>query len=171
MPTAPCMFRDGASRPRRTSATGIESGFTLIELLVVVAIVGVVLAVAAVNLWPNDEEVARREAGLVALAIEKARDTAWFGGRPTAVSFEAKGLRGWRLVSDRTWSPDASLDRSLGDVTVTGLAIDGAALPTSQRLVFLSDGFGVPFRIALEIRGVARAIESDAAGSLTVRER
>ncbi len=87
------------------------------------------------------------------------------------MSFEDKGLRGWRLVSDRTWSPDASLDRTLGDVAVTGLYVDGAALPTSERLVFLSDGFGVPFRIALEIRGVARAIEGDAAGSLTVMEK
>lgn len=154
----------------RTSATGIERGFTLVEILVVTAIVGVVLAVAAVNLMPSDAEVARREAGYVALAIEHARDSAWFGGRPTAVSFEDGRLRQWRL-GGRTWEPDAAHDRALGEARVAALVVDGEPLAASQRLVFLADGLGTPFRIALEIRGYARTIEGDAAGSVTVLER
>jgi general secretion pathway protein H len=146
-------------------------GFTLIELLVVIAIIGIVTAVAAVNLMPSDAEVARREAGLLAMSIEKARDAAWFGGRPTAVSFEDGRLRQWRLAPDRTWQPDASSDRPLGEAQVTGLHIEGEALATNQRLVFLSDGFVTPFRVALEIRGIPRAIEGDAAGALVVRDR
>lgn len=154
----------------RTSATGTR-GFTLVELLVVVAIIGIVTAVAAVNLLPSDAEVARREAGLVAMSIESARDAAWFGGRPTAVSFEDGRLRQWRLAPDRTWQPDAANSRPLGEAQVTALHIEGEAFATSQRLVFLSDGFVTPFRLALEIRGIPRAIESDAAGAVRVLDR
>ena len=153
----------------RTSGTGIE-GFTLIEILVVTAIAGIVLALAAVNLIPSDIEVARREAGFVALSIERARDGAWFGGRPTALTFGDGRVREWRLVSDRNWEPDAANDRALGEARVTGFAVDGEAVPLEQRLVFLSDGFGVPFRLALEIRGIPRTIEGDAAGSISVLE-
>ena len=64
----------------------------------VVAIIGVVVAIAAVNLFPSDEEVARRDSGFVALSVEKARDAAWFGGRPTAMSFDEGRVRSWRLV-------------------------------------------------------------------------
>ena len=153
--------------------TGIKrgSGFTLVELLVVVAIVGIVLAVAAVNLWPSNEEVARRDAGLVALSIERARDAAWFGGRPTAVSFEEGRVRHWKLGPDRTWQPDASADRPMGEAQVVALHVDGEALAANQRLVFLSDGLVAPFSVALEVRGIARAIDGDAAGSLTVRAK
>jgi len=156
---------------RRTSATGIENrggGFTLVEILVVVAITGVVLAMAAVNLWPSDEEVAKRESGMLALSLEKARDAAWFGGRPTAVSFDAGRLRQWQLQADRSWQTDPALDRDLGGVSVRTFYLDGQPLPLDQRLVFLADGFGVPFRLQLEIRGLARAIEGDAAGAITV---
>ena len=98
----------------RISGTGIRStrsptlsqrrgtaGFTLLEILVVIAIAGLVTALAAVNLFPSDEEEARRESGLLALAIEGARDEAWFGGRPTALSIEETRLRQWRLAGQR----------------------------------------------------------------------
>jgi len=150
----------------RTSATG-TSGFTLVEILAVVAIAGVILALAAVNLFPSDEEVARREAGMLALALEGARDDAWFGGRPTAVSIEDSRLRQWRLTNERLWEADPTREKVLGDgLRVTGLFVEGQPFPVDSRLIFLPDGFGVPFRIAVEVRGLPRAIEGDAAGAV-----
>ena len=146
-------------------------GFTLVEILVVTAIVGVVLAVAAVNLFPSDAEVAGREAGYVALSLEKARDGAWFGGRPTAVSFAEGQVRHWKLGAGRTWEPDSAADRTLGEARVAAVVVDGEPIPPTQRLVFLSDGLGVPFRVTLEVRGLRREIDSDAAGSITVVKR
>jgi len=133
---------------------------------VVVAITGIVLAVAAVNLWPSDAEVARREAGYVALGLEKARDAAWFGGRPTAVTFADGRMRQWRLAPDRSWAADPAGDRALGQVAVIGLFVEGVPLSPQDRLVFLADGFAQPFKLDLEIRGISRSIEGDAAGSM-----
>src|SRR5205807_2670811 len=81
-----------AESMRRTSATGIRA-LTLIEVPVVLAIVGVVIAVVAPNLFPGNIEASRRQGAAVALAIERARDDAWFGGKPTAVSFGDGRLR------------------------------------------------------------------------------
>jgi hypothetical protein len=127
-----------------------------------------VLAVAAVNLWPSDDEVARRESGLLALSVERARDAAWFGGVPIGVSFDSGRVRQWRLDGNAKWQVDPALDRPLGDVVVRGLYVDGQPLPLNQRLVFYSDGFTTPFRVQLEVRGIDRAVEGDAAGSITV---
>ena len=91
---------------RRTSATGIRA-FTLIEVLVVLAIVGVVIAVVAPNLFPGNIEASRRQGAAVALAIERARDDAWFGGKPTAVSFGDGRLREWRWAVDH-WQDDSA---------------------------------------------------------------
>jgi len=146
-------------------------GFTLVELLVVVAITGIVLAVAAVNLWPSDLEVARREAGYVALEVERARDDAWFGGRPTSLTFDQGRLRHWRLGAERRWLEEPARTRTLGPVTVTGLAVDGVPLGPQDRLVFLADGFAQPFRLSLEVRGISRFIDGDAAGSMTLSDK
>jgi type II secretion system protein H len=154
----------------RILATGTR-GFTLIELLVVVAIIGIVLALAAVNLIPSDAEVARRESGLLALSIEKARDTAWFGGRPIALTFDDGRMRQWRYAGARKWEADAAGDRTLGEVRIAALHVDGQPIPADARLIFLPDGFAVPFRLALEIRSERRAIEGDAAGAVSVVER
>jgi general secretion pathway protein H len=152
------------------SATGIK-GFTLIEVLVVVAITGIILAVAAVNLLPSDAQVARRESGMVALAIERARDTAWFGGRPTAISFDEGRMREWRLAGE-SWQPDPARDRAIADdLRITGLFVDGQRLESGDRLVFLSDGLGIPFRVTMDVRGLTWAVEGDAAGSITLVER
>ncbi len=149
-----------ALRTRRPVA-----GFTLVEILVVVAIAGVVLAVAAVNLFPSDEEIARKEASQLALDIEAARDDAWFGGRPTAVSLDDGKLRVMRLTAERSWGVVPGRARRLPDtVKVTSLAIDGEPVAVREPLVFLPDGLGVPFRVALDSRGLPRAVEGDAAG-------
>ena len=151
----------------RISETGIR-GFTLIEVLVVVAITGIVIAVASVNLFPSDVEVARRESGMVALAIEGARDSAWLGGRPTAVTVDNAALRAWRY-SGGEWRADPGHDRALEASTrVTGVHVDGQALQPGERLVFMPDGLGVPFRMALEVRGLPWAVEGDAAGAITL---
>lgn len=141
-------------------------GFTLIEVLVVVAIAGILVAVAAVNLFPSDEQLARREAARVALALEHARDQAWFGGRPTSVTFAEGRLREWRYRGEG-WQPDAARDQALGaGLRVTALFVDGQALAAGERLVFLPDGLGIPFRVAMEVRGQPWAVEGDAAGAV-----
>jgi len=143
-------------------------GFTLMEVLVVEAIVGVVVALAAVNLFPGDLEVGRRASGRLALALERARDTAWFGGTPTAVTFDNAGLREWKLAGDG-WARDAARDEPFSDgERVQSLYVDGEPLKPGERLVFLPDGLGVPFRLALEVRGLPWAVEGDAAGAVTV---
>ena len=132
----------------------------------VVAIAGVIVAVAAINLFPGDRQVARREAANVALAVEHARDTAWFGGRPTAITLADGRLREWRLAGE-AWA--AAKDSALpGDLRVTALHVDGQPVDPRERLLFLPDGLGVPFRIALEIRGQPWAVEGDAAGAVRV---
>lgn len=131
-----------------------------------VAITGIILAVAAVNLFPSNAQVARREAANVALAIEHARDAAWFGGLPTAVTLSEGRVKKWRLSGSR-WQPDPASDQRLeDDVRVLAMHVDGQALEPGERLVFLPDGLGTPFRVALEVRGHAWAIEGDAAGSV-----
>ncbi|HET9651647.1 MAG TPA: GspH/FimT family pseudopilin [Usitatibacter sp.] len=155
--------------PGRRHSGYRDVGFTLVEVLVVVAIAGVLVAVAAVNLFPGDVQVARGEAANVALAVEHARDAAWFGGRPTAITLGDGRLREWRLAGD-AWSAGAN-DRALpGDLRVTAIHVDGQALDPRERLLFLPDGLGVPFRIALDIRGQPWAVEGDAAGAVRVLE-
>jgi hypothetical protein len=49
---------------------------------------------------------------------------------------------------------------------VAALAIDGQEVDPREVLVFLPDGVGVPFRVALTVRGIPKAIEGDAAGAV-----
>ena len=172
---------------RRTSGTGIshparrkggigpgsdfQRAFTLVELLVVVAIIGLVVAVAAVNLMPGDREVGRRETARLALAIENARDTAWFGGRPVALTFDEAKVRRLARVGN-AWRPDASRDTALpGGVRIAAVSVNGQPLAPGEGLLFMPDGLDEPFRVALEVRGLAWAVDGDAAGTITVVER
>ena len=133
---------------------------------------GVILALAAVNLFPSDEEVARRESGMLALAIEGARDEAWFGGRPDGDLHRgpAPAPLAPRAPTAR-WEPDQlrekatrrgpARDRPLRRGPAAARRRDALRLPP-RRL-----RRAVPHR-ACEVRGLARAIEGDAAGAVRV---
>ena len=41
-------------------------------------------------------------------------------------------------------------------------------LQPGERLMFMPDGLGIPFRMALEVRGLPWAVEGDAAGAITL---
>lgn len=169
-PGAGAFARPAGPTGRRPFPTR-AAGFTLIEVLVVVAITGIVVALASVNLFPSDREVARREAARLALAIEHARDAAWFGGRPTAISFGDGRMRLWRHTGT-AWQPDAARETALDPgLRVASVMIEGLAVPAGERLVFLPDGLDEPFRVAVEVRGLAWAVDGDAAGSVKVVER
>lgn len=155
---------------RPISGTG-SSGFTLIEVLVVVAITGLIVALASVNLIPSDREVARRESARLALAIENARDTAWFGGRPIALTFSEGRLKRLLRVGG-SWRADTARETALGeDVRIAAVSVNGQALDPGDGLIFMPDGLDEPFRVALEVRGLAWAVDGDAAGSIRVVER
>jgi general secretion pathway protein H len=160
----------GSPTPRGRQRVDV-AGFTLVELLVVVAVIGVILAVAAVNLMPTDAEAARREASAVALSLERSRDAAWFGGRATGVSFEKGRLHAWRHAGDR-WQDDPSHDTALAsDLRVIALNVDGQPIDARSRVIFLADGMGSPFEVALELRGYGWLIDGDAAGAITMTPR
>ena len=149
----------------------VAAGFTLVEILAVVAVAGILLAVAIVNLFPSEAQLARREAANLALDVEYARDAAWFGGLPTAVTFHEGEVRKWRLAGS-SWQTDTAKHRRLESaVRIIAMHVDGQALAADERLVFLPDGLGTPFRIAIEVRGHPWAIEGDASGSVRLLER
>jgi general secretion pathway protein H len=156
--------------PGRPGSGKRPVGFTLIEVLLVVAITGIILAVAVVNLLPSGAQLARRDASALALAIEHSRDAAWFGGLPTAISVVQGQVRKWRLAGNE-WQPAAMEQRIEGELAIVAMHVDGQAIPPGERMVFMPDGLGSSFRVAIDVRGHPWAIEGDASGSVRLVER
>jgi general secretion pathway protein H len=170
-------------RPGPTSSTSLrrasasiggfnQLAFTLVELLVVVAIIGLTLAFVTVNLFPDDQAQAKREAERVAALLEQARDDAWFGGRPTLATFADSNLSIARV--NRRRELEAIADRTVAfspAVHVALISLANAPVKADAALPFVPDGLGVPFLVQVDAGTARRYIEGDAAGAIRVVER
>ena len=148
------------------------TGFTLIEVLVVTVIAGIVLALAAANFFPDEQQAARRETGRIALALEQARDAAVFGGTATAVSVEDARVLQWRRDDMNAWQPDNTAQSAISiaqQLAVTSLSIGAAQVANNALVTFLPDGVGVPFELRLSYRGISSAVIGDALGNVRVQ--
>ena len=141
-------------------------------MLVVVAIIGLTLAFVTLNLFPDDQTQAKREAERIAALLEQARDDAWFGGRPTVATFAESSVsvarvnrkRALESLPDRTVTLPASVQASL-------VSLANAPAPADATLPFVPDGLGVAFRVQVDAGAARRYIEGDAAGAIRILER
>jgi len=132
-------------------------GFTLLELLVVVVIVGVMVALAGVQLMRSPGEVGRDESEHLALLLQAARQEAIMQGRVFAFGAGRQSYRFLRLERDgklKVTSDDELLrPRQLPPgVSIESLQVEGAVQGDDsqpQGVVLLPSGDLPSFRIFL----------------------
>ena len=148
-------------------------GFTLIELLVVIVIIGVMVALAGVQLLRSPGEVVRDESEHLALLLQAARDEAILQGRVFAFGIGRDGYTFLRLDRDgklKVAKDDAILrPRQLPPgVVIEGLKIEGTENDAAQPkgVVFQPSGDIPAFRIVLAGRGARWSIVGSPDGSI-----
>jgi len=148
-------------------------GFTLIELLVVIVIIGVMVALAGVQLMRSPGEAVRDESEHLALLLQAAHDEAILQGRVFAFGYARDGYTFLRLDRDgklKVAKDDTVLrPRQLAPgVVIEGLKIEGAENDSAQPkgVVFQPSGDLPAFRIVLAGAGVRWSIVGSPDGSI-----
>jgi general secretion pathway protein H len=88
------------ARERAPARAG--AGFTLIELLITLVVIGVAVAMVAINGLPNERQGLRNEAERLALLLSLAREEAQVRGAPIRLSSDEGGYR-FQIWRDRQW--------------------------------------------------------------------
>ncbi len=87
-----------------------ECGFTLLEIMVVVLLIGVSIAVIALNLERDIDQVAEQEAHRFAALVEHLRDESVLTGRLHGIEIDEPQSRYRFLIFDKKWLPVAQDD-------------------------------------------------------------
>lgn len=161
-------------------------GFTLIELLVVLVLIGIITALAVINIGPR-ENPAEREARRLAAVVAAAGREAVLEARELGLVVDARGYRFVRL-DDNQWRAAAfEHDRQLGPHRLpeaVRLEIGTDDLPGARRpgdddsddgarphILILSSGEITPFRATFRLEGTGRAawfVSGDLDGAVDV---
>lgn len=146
-------------------------GFTLIEMLVVVLIIGVVVALAGVQLIRGPGDVVRDESEHLALLLRAAREEAILQGRVFAFSAARDSYRFMRLERNGRLK-ESSKDELLhpqkmpANVAIESLKIEGAGDAVRDGVVFLPSGELPSFRIVLASERARWSIVGSPDGSI-----
>lgn len=148
-------------------------GFTLVEILVVVAIIGIVLAVASVNLLPDDRRTLETEAERVALLFELARDAAISGGEELAWQADGRRYAFYRRGEEKQWV-DVAGDEMLrsrdwpSGLKLEVMKINHVAVASDARLIFAPSGVTPPFELVLSLGQARVGVRGNALGRVEV---
>lgn len=150
-----------------------QRGFTLVEILVVLLVIGIVTAVAALNISPDNRRALKTEAAHLADLLEEtaedAQDTgneiAWSGNGDSYSFWNKKEGGSWQEMTGDDFYRSHVLD---DDVRIVKVEADGMILPPGKMLFFKPSGVNKPFEIVLEKNGTDMTISSDALNRVTV---
>lgn len=150
-----------------------HGGFTLVEILVVVAIIGIVLAIASVNLLPDDHRTLENEAERVALLFELARDTAISSGEDLAWQADGQHYAFYRRGEDGQWVVETSDEMLRSRDWPSGLMLESMTInhvvaTSESRLVFVPSGVVIPFELVLRLGPERAGVRGSALGRVEV---
>ncbi len=156
-------------RARQVAARCRGTGFTLIELLITLVVIGVAVALVAINGLPNERQGLRFEAERLAQVLSLAREEAQVRGAPIRLSADETGYR-FQILRERQWrtmQDDAELrERSWQAPTVLGLR-----RPDGRRdLEFGRDPVDTPFFLSLTRNGAMVQITANGLGLFEVSQ-
>jgi general secretion pathway protein H len=152
---------------------------------VVLVILGVVVAMIAVNFAPDPCQNLDTEAQRLALLLEQARDEAMTSGSGIAFSAEGRGYRFWQreaqavpdAVPDKDWpgkewKPHADSEvfrpRELPPtLAVTELLV---SQQPAARIIFAPSGMALPFRLTLASGSYRVAVGGNGMGQIAVEK-
>ena len=143
------------------------AGFTLIELLITLVVIGVAVALVAINGLPNERQGLRFEAERLAQVLSLARDEAQVRGAPIRLSADAAGYR-FQILRDRQWrslDDDADLRERVwpSPVVLTLNRADGR-----RDLEFGRDPVDSPFILSLTRDGASVQLSANGLGLFEV---
>jgi general secretion pathway protein H len=159
---------------RPHSASGCSRGFTLLELLVVVLIIGIIVALAGVQLMRSPGEAVRDDSQQLALLLQAAREEAIMQGRVFAFGVGRDSYRFLRLERDGklkiTKDDEILRPRQLSHgVAIESLQIEGVVPQDDTQpkgLVLLPSGDLPAFRIFLAGGGARWSVVGNPDGTI-----
>ena len=161
--SAPGRFR----RRRLHVSRRPSAGFTLIELLITLLVIGVAIALVAINGLPNEKQGLRFEAERLAQVLSLAREEAQVRGAPIRFSADQSGYH-FQILKERQWrmlQDDAELrERLWQSPTVLSLS-----RPDGRRdLEFGRDPVDTPFTLTLSRDGATVQMAANGLGMFEV---